>query len=93
MLSHLTGGPVLLIVSGVVLAVAGPRVGEPIEESAREPVTRRCHNRLLLVAATALAGVFTALLANGGAFLLVPLYLLGFRASHAASGGQRLGAG
>ncbi len=35
-------------------------------------------HQLLLVAATALVGVFTGLLANGGAFLLVPMYLLFF---------------
>jgi len=38
----------------------------------------RRHHRVLLVAATMLVGVFTGLLANGGAFLLVPMYLLIF---------------
>lgn len=78
LLSHLAGGRVLLIVSGVVLVVVGLRVVQPIEEAARAAGSQRRHNRLLLLAATALVGVFTGLLANGGAFLLVPLYLLVF---------------
>ena len=78
LLSHLAGGQVLLISSGVVLIVVGLRVVQPIDESAREAGVQRRHHRLLLVAATALVGVFTGLLANGGAFLLVPMYLLIF---------------
>jgi len=78
LLSHLAGGPALLIVSGVVLVVAGLRVVQPIGESARKAGTQRRHHRLLLVGSTALVGVFTGLLANGGAFLLVPMYLLIF---------------
>lgn len=78
LLSHLAGGPVLLIASGIVLIVVGLRVVRPIGEAAREAGTERRHHRLLLVAATALVGVFTGLLANGGAFLLVPMYLLIF---------------
>ncbi len=78
LLSHLAGGPVLLIASGIVLIVVGLRVVWPTGESARQAGTERRHHRLLLVAATALVGVFTGLLANGGAFLLVPMYLLIF---------------
>ena len=78
LLSRLAGGPALLIASGVVLIVVGLRVVRPAGEAAREAGTERRHHRLLLVAATALVGVFTGLLANGGAFLLVPTYLLIF---------------
>ncbi|MGE5135803.1 MAG: sulfite exporter TauE/SafE family protein [Gemmatimonadota bacterium] len=78
LLSRLAGGPALLIVSGVVLVVVGVRVLRPIEAETREAGTRRRKNRLLLVAATAGVGVFTGLLANGGGFLLVPVYLLVF---------------
>jgi uncharacterized membrane protein YfcA len=78
LLSHLAGGQPLLIASGVVLIVVGLRVVRPTGESAREAGTQRRHHRLLLVAATAGVGVFTGLLANGGAFLLVPMYLLVF---------------
>ena len=78
LLSRLAGGPVLLVVSGVTLVIVGVRVLGPIEAATREAGTRRRQNRALLVAATAAVGVFTGLLANGGGFLLVPLYLLVF---------------
>lgn len=78
LISHVVGGPVLLVASGVVLVVVGIRVLLPIDDAAREAGTRRRQNRLLLVAAAAGLGLFTGLLANGGGFLLMPLYLLLF---------------
>lgn len=78
LLSQVTGGAALLLVSGVVLVVVGQRVLSPIESSALEAGTVRRRNRPLLVAAAAVAGLFTGLLANGGGFLLVPMYLLMF---------------
>ncbi|HZU76200.1 MAG TPA: sulfite exporter TauE/SafE family protein [Dehalococcoidia bacterium] len=78
LLSRVVGGAPLLIASGVVLIVVGLRVLWPIEEAAREVGTRRRRNRLVLVAVTAGVGLFTGLLANGGGFLLVPVYLLAF---------------
>lgn len=76
--SRAVGGPALLVASGVVLIVIGLRVIRPISEAVREIGGRRRRNRPLLVAATAGVGLFTGLLANGGGFLLVPLYLLVF---------------
>lgn len=78
LLSRLAGGSVLLVVSGLVLTVVGIRVLRPIEQKSREAGAQRRQNRVLLVAATGAVGVFTGLLANGGGFLLVPLYLLAF---------------
>lgn len=78
LLSRLVGGPSLLVASGVVLSVVGLRVLRPIEPATRQTGAKRRKNRLLLVAATAGVGLFTGLLANGGGFLLVPLYLLVF---------------
>ena len=78
LLSELVGGPILLIASGLVLIVVGQRVLRPIEQSTRSAGTVRRKNRLLLVAASAGVGLFTGLLANGGGFLLVPMYLLVF---------------
>ncbi len=78
LLSHLVGGPVLLIVSGLVLILVGLLVIRPIDEAAREKGAERRRHRALLAAAMALVGVFTGLLANGGGFLIVPLYLLIF---------------
>lgn len=78
LLSRAVGGPALLLASGVVLVVVGLRVVRPIEPEARAAGTARRQNRPVLVAATALVGIFTGILANGGGFLLVPLYLLVF---------------
>jgi hypothetical protein len=78
LLSRAVGGRALILLSGVVLALVGARVLLPIEESAREAGTERRHNRPLLLAAAAGVGLFTGLLANGGGFLLMPLYLLVF---------------
>lgn len=78
LLSQQIGGPALLVASGVVLVVVGVRVMLPIEDAAREIGTARRQNRPMLVAATAGVGLFTGLLANGGAFLLMPLYLIVF---------------
>jgi uncharacterized membrane protein YfcA len=76
--SHLVGGPALLVVSGVVLIVVGERVLRPIDPSMRRRGTARRKNRAMLVVASAGLGLFTGLLANGGGFLLVPMYLLLF---------------
>lgn len=78
LLSRLVGGSALLVASGAVLAVVGARVVRPIAQETRDLGTRRRQNRPLLVASMAGVGVFTGLLANGGGFLLVPLYLLVF---------------
>jgi len=78
LLSRVVGGAALLVASGVVLAVVGVRVAMPIHPSIRETGTRRRLQRPLLVASSACVGLFTGLLANGGGFVLVPLYLLVF---------------
>lgn len=78
LLSAAVGGPALLITSGIVLVVVGVRVLLPIEDAARDAGARRRQNRPLLVACAATVGLFTGLLANGGGFLLMPLYLLVF---------------
>lgn len=78
LLSRAVGGPDLLVASGAVLVVVGLRVVRPIGESSHRAGTARRKNRLLLVAASAGVGLFTGLLANGGGFLLVPMYLLVF---------------
>ena len=78
MLSRVAGGRALLIASGAVLVIVGIRVARPVAEADRDRGTVRRRNRPLLVAASAGVGLFTGLLANGGGFLLVPLYLLFF---------------
>ena len=78
LLSRVVGGNALLVVSGFVLVIVGQRVLRPTGQAARDAGTARRKNRPLLVAAAAAAGLFTGLLANGGGFLLVPMYLLVF---------------
>src|SRR5664280_2275341 len=77
-LSQVIGGSVLLHASGIVLTIVGIRVLRPIAESMQSAGTIRRKNRLLLVAVSAGVGLFSGLLANGGGFLLVPMYLLIF---------------
>jgi uncharacterized membrane protein YfcA len=78
LLSRRIGGDALVLASGIVLVVVGVRVLFPIADASREAGTKRRLNRPLLVAAAAGVGLFTGLLANGGAFLLMPMYLLVF---------------
>jgi uncharacterized membrane protein YfcA len=78
LLSTVVGGASLLLASGFVLVVVGWRVLRPVEEASRRAGAARRRDRRLLVAASAGVGLFTGLLANGGGFLLVPMYLLVF---------------
>jgi uncharacterized protein len=76
-LTHFVGGPTVLLLSGVTLLVVGLRVIVPVSPAADRAAARR--ERPLLVAGSAFAvGAFAGLLANGGGFLLVPLFLLWF---------------
>ena len=88
--SHRVGGPALLVISGVVLIVVGQRVLRPIDPSMRRRGTERRKNRPILIAASAGLGLFTGLLANGGGFLLVPMYLLLFGLTMRESAGTSL---
>lgn len=78
LVSDRVGGRALLLASGLVLVFLGVRLFRPIGDEARAAGERRRLNRPLLVGATAGVGFLTGLLANGGAFLLVPLYVLVF---------------
>jgi len=90
LLSHAIGGPPLLVASGVVLVFVGWRVLRPIEDARRRAGAVRRKNRPLLVVAAAVVGLFTGLLANGGGFLLVPMYLLLFGLTMRESAGTSL---
>lgn len=74
--SRWVGGPVLLVLSGVVLLVVGARVLRP--GAAVDPLRaleRRTCPTFVIGSAMAI-GFASGLLANGGGFLLVPLFLL-----------------
>jgi uncharacterized membrane protein YfcA len=75
-LSRVIGGHWLLVGSGVVLGVVGLRVLRPIAPKTLKEAARRRSHAGLIVGGAACVGLFTGLLANGGGFLLVPLYLI-----------------
>lgn len=75
LLSGSVGGKALLIASGVVLAVVGVRILSPLTSEKR--LAGRARRRAgVVIPAAAVIGFFTGLLANGGGFLLVPLFVL-----------------
>lgn len=88
LLSRVVGGRTLLVASGVVLGIVGVRVLRPVTDDQRRLGEGR-RRAAVVIAAAAAVGLFTGLLANGGGFLLVPLYLvvlgLGMRQSAATS--------
>jgi len=74
--SRWVGGPVLLVLSGLVLLVVGVRIVRPGRAVAVEvAAARRASTSFVVLAATGV-GFAAGLLANGGGFLLVPLFLL-----------------
>jgi uncharacterized membrane protein YfcA len=74
LLSSRVGGSSLLIASGVVLAIIGARILLPLPEKRLAGLARR--RPAVVIPAAAAIGFFTGLLANGGGFLLVPLFVL-----------------
>lgn len=74
LLSKHVGGRPLLIASGVVLAAVGVRLLLPLHDGRLAGLARRRAG--IVVPAAAAIGLFTGLLANGGGFLLVPLFVM-----------------
>jgi uncharacterized membrane protein YfcA len=74
--SRWVGGPVLLALSGVVLLVVGVRIVRPGAAVPSEVAQARRSSMVFVVTAAAGVGFAAGLLANGGGFLLVPLFLL-----------------
>lgn len=72
--SKVVGGRALLVGSGVVLGIVGARILLPLREERMLGIARRRAG--VVVPAAAAIGLFTGLLANGGGFLLVPLFVL-----------------
>lgn len=79
-----------MVASGLVLVFIGQRVLRPVEESSRLEGAARRKDRPPLLLAAAAVGLFTGLLANGGGFLLVPMYLLIFGLDIRESAGTSL---
>lgn len=74
LLSKAVGGQALLITSGLVLAVVGIRILFRLPEKRLAGLARRRAG--VVVPAAGVVGIVTGLLANGGGFLLVPLFVL-----------------
>ena len=73
--SQWVSGPLLVAVSGGVLLLIGIRVLRPVAAEGDRRVWAHGHPGLLIASAVAI-GFSSGLLANGGGFLLVPLFLL-----------------
>jgi uncharacterized membrane protein YfcA len=76
-LTHFVGGPIMLVFSAVALLAVGLRVIVPTTGSPVRAAARR-ERRVLVVGSAFVIGAFAGLLANGGGFLLVPLFLVWF---------------
>jgi hypothetical protein len=72
------GGARLLVLSGVMLLVVGARVlmPDPVDHAVKAAARRNM--TALVVGASFAVGLLTGLLANGGGFLLVPLFIVVF---------------
>lgn len=88
LLSKYVGGRPLLIASGVVLAAVGVRLLLPLSENSLAGRNRR--RASVVIPAAAAIGLFTGLLANGGGFLLVPLFVVVLGLSMPESAGTSL---
>jgi uncharacterized membrane protein YfcA len=73
--SRFVGAPALLTLSGAVLLLAGLRVLRPGATAGPRAAGRRANAALIVVAAVGV-GFTAGLLANGGGFLLVPMFLV-----------------
>lgn len=74
--SQLIGGNRLIMLSGAMLLVVGARVLMPDPAGHEDRCATRCDNTLLVTSAAFAVGLLTGLLANGGGFLLVPLFVV-----------------
>jgi hypothetical protein len=85
---RLLGGDFLLVLSGVMLLAIGARMLLPSGASRRGE--GRQHHTATVVALVAAASFLAGLLANGGGFLLVPLFVLGLGFTAARAAGTAL---
>ena len=74
--STLVGGNRLLVLSGLMLLVIGVRLLMRDSRGAAERCSARRGNPGLVIGSSFGVGLLTGLLANGGGFLLVPLFVL-----------------
>lgn len=76
--SKFVGGDRLLILSGILLLFIGARMLTRDRAGSSERSANRRGNARVVIASSFGVGLLTGLLANGGGFLLVPLFVLVF---------------
>jgi len=74
--SRLVGGDGLLVLSGILLFGIGARMLVPDRAGAAERAAGRRERSMIVVGSAFGVGLLTGLLANGGGFLLVPVFVL-----------------
>ena len=74
--SRLVGGDRLLVLSGLLLLGIGARLLMPDRAGAADRAANRRSSRSIVVGSAFGVGLLTGLLANGGGFLLVPVFVL-----------------
>ena len=74
--SNFVGGPNLLVLSGLLLLGIGVRFVLPDRAGAARRAAGRRDSTAIVVGASFGVGLLTGLLANGGGFLLVPVFVL-----------------
>lgn len=74
--SRLVGGDRLLVLSGLLLLGIGARLLTPDRAGSAARALGRRNNRAIVVGSSFGVGLLTGLLANGGGFLLVPVFVL-----------------
>lgn len=88
--SGLISGHWLLVLSGMMLLVVGARVLMPDGAGHAESCAGRRDRSALIVAMAFGVGILTGLLANGGGFLLVPVFIIVLGLSTSAAAGTSL---
>lgn len=88
--SRLVSGDRLIVLSGAMLLVVGARVLMPDPAGHEDVCAARCANTLLVTSTSFGVGLLTGLLANGGGFLLVPLFVVVLGLSTAKAAGTSM---
>lgn len=90
LLSSVVSGFGLLVASGIVLLLVGLRIVLPDPAGSSERAALRRQRAELVAGAAFVVGVLTGVLANGGGFLLVPLFVVVFGLSAGEAAGTSM---